>query len=60
MEDLKLYRKTYDQIETLVETVHTVCKDIGMEFGIKKCGMPLLKRGKVVSSKEVGFPDGQR
>ena len=34
MDDLKLYGKTY-QIETLVETVQTVSKDIGMEFGIK-------------------------
>ena len=59
MDDVKLYGKSYDQIETLVETVHTVSKDIGMEFGIKKCGMLLLKRGKVVSSEGVSLPDGQ-
>ena len=59
MDDLKLYGKSHDQIETLVETVHTVSKDIRMEFGIKKCGMLLLKRGKVVSSEGVSLPDGQ-
>lgn len=59
MEELKLYGKLYDQIETFVETVHTVSNDIGMEFGIEKCGMLLLKRGKVVSSEEVSLPDWQ-
>ena len=55
----KLYGKSYDQIETLVETVHMVSKDIDMEFGIEKCGMLLLKRGKVVSSEGGSLPDGQ-
>ena len=59
MDDLKLYGKSYDQIETLVETVHMVSKDIGMECGIEKCGILLLKRGKVVSSEGVSLPDGQ-
>ena len=36
-----------------------VGKDIGMEFGFEKCGMLLLKRGKVVSSEGVSLPDGQ-
>ena len=44
VDDLKLYGKSSDQIETLIETVHTVSRDIGMEFGITKCGMLLLKR----------------
>ena len=34
--------------------------NIGMEFGIKKCGVLVLKRGKVVSSEGVGMPDGER
>ena len=31
-----------------------------MEFGIKKCGMLVLKRGTVVSSEGVEMPDGER
>ena len=31
-----------------------------MEFGIKKCGVIVLKRGKLVSSEEVEMPDGER
>ena len=59
MDDLKLYGKTYDQIDALVQTVHTVSEDIGMELGIKKCEMLLLKRGKVMSADGITLPDGQ-
>ena len=59
MDDLKLYGKTYDQIRALVQTVHTVSEDIGMEMGIKKCGTFLLKRGRVVSTVGITLPDGQ-
>ena len=48
MDDLKLYGKSDTQIDSLVKTVHLFRKDIGMEFGIKKCGALILKRGKVV------------
>ena len=36
-------------------------KDIGMEFGIKKCGMLVLKRGKVdkETSFSINLPDGK-
>ena len=59
MDDLKLYDKTYDQIDALAQTVHTVSEDIGMELGIKKCRILLLKRGKVVSADEITLPGGQ-
>ena len=30
-----------------------------MEFGIKKCGMLVLKRGKIGKMEEILLPDGQ-
>ena len=36
--DLKVYAKNKAQIESLVSTVQMISQDIGMEFGIKKCG----------------------
>ena len=48
MDDLKLFGKSYEQIDLLVRTVHRFTMDIGMEFGIKKCGVLVLKRGKIV------------
>ena len=47
MDDLKLFAKSNDQIDSLVDTVYTFSKDIGMKFGIKKSGVFVFKRGKV-------------
>ena len=33
--------------------------DIGMKFGIKKCGVLILKRGKIVKMEGVVLPDVQ-
>ena len=39
MDDLKLFAKSNDQIDSLVNTVYTLSEVIGMEIGIKKCGV---------------------
>ena len=39
IDNLKLFAKSNDQNDSLVNTVHTFSEDIGMEFGIKKCGV---------------------
>ena len=39
MDDLKLYAKSEEQTNTLVKTAHVLSTDIGMTFGIKKCGI---------------------
>ena len=33
--------------------------NIGMEFGIKKCGILTMRRGKIVKSEEIKLPDGE-
>ena len=53
MDDLKLSRKSNDH------TVHLFSKDIIMKFGLKKCGVIVLKRGKVDKCDRVTLPDGQ-
>ena len=47
MNDLKLFGKNQNQIDSLVNTVHVYSNDIGMEFGINKCGVLVMERGKV-------------
>ena len=44
MDDLKLFGKNEREIDSLVKTVQVISKDIGMEFGIKKCGVVIMKR----------------
>ena len=59
MDDLKLYAKSKEQTNTLVRTVYVFSTDIGMEFGIKKCGILTMKRGKIVKSKGIKLSDGE-
>ena len=59
MDDLKLYARNRNGIESLVQTVHGFSQDIGMEFGIKKCGILLMEKGKVVHTDGIKLPDGE-
>ena len=58
-DDLRLFGKSFEQIDSLVQTVHTFSVDIGMEFGSKKCGLLVLKRGKIAKMEGVVLQNGQ-
>ena len=58
MDDLKLFSKSESQIETLVGTVQIFSTDIEMEFGLKKCGVLAIKRGKIVRYYGIVLPNG--
>ena len=62
MDDLKLFGKSHAQIDSLVNTVFAFSQDIGMEFGIKKCGLLVMKRGKLDKSTSfsITLPDGKK
>ena len=59
MDDLKLFAKSHDQIDSLVTTLQRFSKNIGMEFGINKSGAVILQRGKIVRNTGVLLPDGK-
>ena len=46
MDDIKLLAKNEKEVETLIHTVRIYSWDIGMEFGIEKCAMLVMKSGK--------------
>ena len=48
MDDLKVFSKSEEQIDTLVRTVHVFSTDTKMDFGMKKCGILTIKRGEEV------------
>ena len=60
MDDLKLFRKTERHLETLLSTVEIFSQNIRMEFGISKCGILILKRGKLVHLDGIEIPSGER
>ena len=59
MDDLKLYVKSEEQTNMLVRTVYMFNTDVGMEFGIKKCGTLPMKEIKIVKSERIKLPDGK-
>ena len=46
MDDIKLFAKNKKELETLIYAVRIYSQDIGMEFGIEKCVMLVMKSGK--------------
>ena len=57
MDDLKLFGKSNDQIDSSVKTVFTFSEDIGKEFGLKKLGVIILKKGKLVKFDRIHLPN---
>ena len=60
MDDLKLYGKSENEIKGLVSTVEVFSQETGMEFGIKKCGVIIMNRGKVKSTDGIELPSGKK
>ena len=56
MDDLKLYGKSKNQVDILVQSVRVVSEDIRMELGIEKCAVLVVKRGKLVKSESIVTP----
>ena len=46
MDDIKLFAKNEKELETLIHAVRIYSQDIGMEFGIEKYAMQVMKSGK--------------
>ena len=59
MDDLKLYSRSQKGLDSLVQTVRVFSEDIGMEFGIEKCAMLVMEKGKIVKSVGIELPDGK-
>ena len=59
MDDLKLYSRSEKGLDSLVQTVRVFSEDIGMEFGIEKCAMLVMEKGKIVKSVGIELPDGK-
>ena len=57
MDDIKLYAKNEKELETLIHTVRIYSQDIGMEFGIEKCGLLVMKSGKRHLTKGMELPN---
>ena len=46
MYDIKMIAKNEKELETLIKAARICSQDIGMEFGIEKCSMQIMKSEK--------------
>ena len=46
-------------MNSLAQKVCVFSEDIGMEFGIEKCAMLVMEKGKIVKSVGIELPDGK-
>ena len=51
MDDLKLYGKSKNQVDKLLQSVQVVSEDIKMEFGMEECAVLFMKMWKLVESE---------
>ena len=59
MDDLKLYGNDEKEIDSLVNIVRIFRRDIRMEFGLKKCGMIVMKRVVLADFDGMKMPNGE-
>ena len=59
MDDLKLYSRSEKGLDSLVQIVRIFSEDIGIEFGIEKCAMLVMKKRKIVKSVGIDLPDAK-
>ena len=59
MDDLKLCIPSEKGLDSLLLSVRVFSEDIGMEFGVEKCAMLVMEKGKIVKSVGIELPNGK-
>ena len=59
MDDFKLYSRSEKGLDSLVQTFRVFSEDIGIDFGIEKCAVLVMEKGKIVKSVGIELPDGK-
>ena len=60
MDDIKLFAKNKKGMETLIHAARIYSQDIGMEFGIEKCTMLVMKNGKRHQTNGIELPNQEK
>ena len=46
MENIKLFAKNEKELDTLIQTIRMYNQNLGMEFGMVKCALLIMRSGK--------------
>ena len=57
MDDIKVFAKNEKEQKILIDTVRIYSQNRGMEFGIEKCAMLVMKSGKLHMTDEMELPN---
>ena len=57
MDNLKLYTSNEKSLEVLTQTMRVFSNDIGMKFGVEKCAVLTMKKGKMANSDGITLPN---
>ena len=60
MDDIKLFSKNEKELETLIQVVIIYRDDIGMEFGIEKRDMLIMRSGKRQMMEGIEIPNQEK
>ena len=60
IDDIKLSAKKEKELETLIHTVRIYSQDIGMEFGIERCALLVMKSGKRHLTDGIELPNQEK
>ena len=60
MDGIKLFAKNEKEMETLIHAIRIYTQGIGMEFGIEKCAMLVMKNGKRHLTDGIELPNQDR
>ena len=56
LDDIKLFGKNEKELQTLIQAVSIYSEYRGMEFGIEKCVMLIIKRGNQQIAEGIELP----
>ena len=60
MDDIKLFGKRKKQLKNLMQKISVYSKNIGMEFGIEKCVLLIMKTRKRQITERIELPNQER
>ena len=58
-DDLNLNSRNEKGLDLLVQAISFFSEDAGTEFGIEKCAMIVIEKGKILKSVFIELPDGK-
>ena len=57
IDDPKFYSKSEMPLDSLIQTVKIFSEDVGMQFGIEKCAVLVMKKGEIVELGGIKLPN---